>query len=128
MTISTSKIRKIIVMRKNRKEKGTRNLELLSNPHSKGEPFSRSFLVLLARIRESVKTIEVMIKIIGVKIDKKKIIFSDYIGPFDWKSNILYTKKIINFLINKLRWKGRVIRHQQNVSITQLLQIQNDEI
>jgi len=41
-TISTSKIRKIIEIRKNRKEKGRREELLGSNPHSKGEFFSRS--------------------------------------------------------------------------------------
>lgn len=41
-TISTSKIRKIIVIKKNRKEKGSREELLGSKPHSKGEFFSRS--------------------------------------------------------------------------------------
>jgi len=41
-TISTSKIKKIIEIRKNRKEKGRREELLGSNPHSKGEFFSRS--------------------------------------------------------------------------------------
>ncbi|KAF8480536.1 hypothetical protein F5888DRAFT_1787188 [Russula emetica] len=41
-TISTSKIKKIIVIKKNRKEKGIRDDLLGSNPHSKGEHFSRS--------------------------------------------------------------------------------------
>jgi hypothetical protein len=41
-TISTSKIKKIIVIKKNRKENGSREDLLGSNPHSKGEFFSRS--------------------------------------------------------------------------------------
>jgi len=41
-TISTSKIKKIIVIKKNRKENGNREELLGSNPHSKGEFFSRS--------------------------------------------------------------------------------------
>lgn len=41
-TISTSKIKKIIVIKKNRKEKGRRDELFGSNPHSKGEFFSRS--------------------------------------------------------------------------------------
>ncbi len=41
-TISTSKIKKIIVIKKNRNEKGRREDLLGSNPHSKGEFFSRS--------------------------------------------------------------------------------------
>ena len=40
--ISTSKIRKIIVIKKNRSENGIREELLGSNPHSKGEFFSRS--------------------------------------------------------------------------------------
>lgn len=40
--ISTSKIKKIIVIKKNCKEKGRRDEEKGSNPHSKGEFFSRS--------------------------------------------------------------------------------------
>jgi hypothetical protein len=41
ITISTSKIRKIIVSKKNRRENGIRLDELLSNPHSKEVDFSR---------------------------------------------------------------------------------------
>lgn len=41
-TISTSKIKKIIVIKKNRREKGSREELLGSNPHSNGEFFSRS--------------------------------------------------------------------------------------
>jgi hypothetical protein len=40
--ISTSKIRKITAMRKNRKENGSRADLVGSNPHSKGDIFSRS--------------------------------------------------------------------------------------
>lgn len=39
---STSKIRKITAIRKNRNEKGRRDTVLGSNPHSKGLDFSRS--------------------------------------------------------------------------------------
>lgn len=41
-TISTSKIRKMIVIKKNRSENGSREEDFWSNPHSKGESFSRS--------------------------------------------------------------------------------------
>lgn len=41
-TISTSKIKKIIAKRKNRREKGKRADLIGSKPHSKGEFFSRS--------------------------------------------------------------------------------------
>lgn len=40
--ISTSKIKKIIAIKKNRKEKGNRDEFKGSNPHSKGDIFSRS--------------------------------------------------------------------------------------
>ncbi len=40
--ISTSKIKKIIVIKKNRIEKGIRDEFIGSNPHSKGDDFSRS--------------------------------------------------------------------------------------
>jgi hypothetical protein len=39
--ISTSKIKKIIAIKKNRKEKGSRDELKGSNPHSNGELFSR---------------------------------------------------------------------------------------
>jgi hypothetical protein len=41
-TISISKTKKITVKRKNRVEKGKRAAAFGSNPHSKGEDFSRS--------------------------------------------------------------------------------------
>lgn len=41
-TISTSKIKKIIVIKKNRIEKGNREEFKGSKPHSKGDVFSRS--------------------------------------------------------------------------------------
>lgn len=47
IAISTSKIRKIIEIKKNRKEKGSRFAEFGSNPHSKGEAFSRLFFIFL---------------------------------------------------------------------------------
>lgn len=40
--ISTSKIKKIIVIKKNFNENGKRDEDIGSNPHSKGELFSRS--------------------------------------------------------------------------------------
>lgn len=48
--ISTSKIKKIIVIRKNRRENGRRDELLGSNPHSKGEHFSRSVIDFFDRI------------------------------------------------------------------------------
>jgi len=55
-TISTSKIRKIIARRKNRKEKGSRADLIGSNPHSKGEFFSRSLKARLERTQPSAIT------------------------------------------------------------------------
>lgn len=43
--ISISKIRKTIAIKKNRMEKGIREVFFGSNPHSKGEAFSRSKIV-----------------------------------------------------------------------------------
>jgi hypothetical protein len=40
--ISTSKIKKIIAIKKNRRENGKRDELKGSNPHSKGDIFSRS--------------------------------------------------------------------------------------
>jgi hypothetical protein len=46
--ISISKIRKITAIKKNWIENGTRAESIGSNPHSKGEGFSRSMLSFLA--------------------------------------------------------------------------------
>ena len=45
--ISISKIKNTIAIRKNRIEKGIREVFLGSKPHSKGETFSRSKIVFL---------------------------------------------------------------------------------
>ena len=55
-TISTSKIRKIIARRKNRREKGSRADFIGSNPHSKGDLFSRSLVVRLDKTNPSSMT------------------------------------------------------------------------
>lgn len=75
-------------MRKNRNEKGRRLLELVSNPHSKGEDFSRLILIFFAKISEINNTTDVIKKTIGIKKNNWSTIFSST-GPFDWKSNIL---------------------------------------
>lgn len=49
--ISISKTRKITANKKNRVEKGMRADLLGSNPHSKGELFSRSIEVRIERIK-----------------------------------------------------------------------------
>lgn len=59
ITISTSKIRKRIVTRKNRREKGIRALLRGSNPHSKGVSFSRCLdEVLPIAIARAIKEVE----------------------------------------------------------------------
>ena len=58
-TISTSKIKKIIANRKNRRENGNRADFIGSNPHSNGEFFSRSPVVRFAIIQpRSITTLE----------------------------------------------------------------------
>lgn len=88
--ISTSKIKKIIVIKKNRKENGNREDDFGSNPHSNGDAFSRSTRVFLERIEASnITTIEINIMIeLIVKIDI--IIYTINNRPYDWKSNILF--------------------------------------
>lgn len=87
---STSKIKNIIATIKNFKEKGIRDEFIGSNPHSKGEFFSRSLKDFLARIDDKI------IIIIEIKNDKKeaikiiKIIYTKKNRLFDWKSTILY--------------------------------------
>ena len=73
--ISTSKIRKITAIRKNRREKGNRADPLGSKPHSKGEAFSRSIIVFLAKAEDKIITIEAIRRITNTKREAKKIIF-----------------------------------------------------
>lgn len=127
--ISTSKIKKIIVIKKNRIENGRRDEDLGSNPHSKGDAFSRSTIVFLDRIdAKNITIIEINI-IILLMIKIEKIIYTINNRLYDWKSNILfilYRYKII-LLINKLIHIRIVIQYQQNVNIKQQLQIQNGD-
>lgn len=62
--ISTSKIKKIIAIKKNRIEKGRREEFIGSNPHSKGDVFSRSFIDFLERVEAKYITTIAIIKII----------------------------------------------------------------
>ena len=58
-TISTSKIKKIMASKKNRREKGSRADFIGSNPHSNGEFFSRSPVVRFAMTQpKSITTLE----------------------------------------------------------------------
>lgn len=88
--ISTSKIKKITVIKKKWRENGIRAEDLGSNPHSNGEHFSRSIKDFFDRI------IEIDIKILEINISKivteniKIIIYINLnFKLFDWKSNIL---------------------------------------
>lgn len=129
--ISTSKIKKIIVIKKKCKEKGIRAIDLGSNPHSNGDAFSWSIKDFLDKIKDKIiKIIEIKRKIED-RVNIKIIIYIKIIKLFEWKSNILnilYKYIIINFLINKLKYKGIIKQHQQNVNIMLLLQIRNDDL
>lgn len=60
--ISTSKIKKIIAIKKNCNEKGKRDDLIGSNPHSKGDAFSRSIKDFFDKIEASnITTIEIII-------------------------------------------------------------------
>lgn len=72
--ISTSKIKKIIVIRKNRKEKGSRDDDFGSNPHSNGEHFSRSASDFFDKIEASnITTIEIIIITDAIRVTDKII-------------------------------------------------------
>ena len=74
--ISTSKIKKIIVIKKNCKENGSRDDDFGSNPHSNGEDFSRSTKVFFDKIEaNSITTIEIII-IIELIVKIEKIIYT----------------------------------------------------
>lgn len=68
-TISTSKIKKIIVIRKNCSEKGIREDDFWSNPHSNGDNFSRSkkdFFEKKSDISITIFEINIMIIIVHI--------------------------------------------------------------
>lgn len=71
--ISTSKIKKIIAIKKNRIEKGVRDDFMGLNPHSNGALFSRLRLDFKAKIEDNDITIIEIIKKIKAKISKLKI-------------------------------------------------------
>lgn len=77
--ISTSKIKKITVIKKKWRENGIRALELGSNPHSNGEHFSRSINNFFDRIIDVIiKIFEIIIIIIVSKIIKLIIYIKKY--------------------------------------------------
>lgn len=87
--ISTSKIKKIIVIKKNRREKGSRDDVFGSKPHSNGDDFSRSEKVFFDRNEAKIITIDEIIIIIIVINKIENIIFTKIISLFNWKSNVL---------------------------------------
>jgi hypothetical protein len=88
--ISTSKIRKITAIKKNRSENGGRAGFLGSNPHSNGELFSRSSILFLDSIVVSIIINTDNKMVIDVIIGIIVIIYLVLIKLFDWKSNILF--------------------------------------
>ena len=87
--ISTSKIKKIMAIRKNRIENGIRDELRGSNPHSKGEDFSRSVVVFFDNKEAKIITIVAIIITIDLIIITEKIIYTKNFSPRDWKSRIL---------------------------------------
>lgn len=71
--ISTSKIKKIIAIKKKRIEKGVREDFMGLKPHSKGVFFSRLVTIFKAKTEEINITIEEIKKKIKAKINKLKI-------------------------------------------------------
>lgn len=69
--ISTSKIKKIIAIKKNRIEKGIREDLKGSNPHSNGAAFSRSLIIFFDKIEAKSIMINEIIIVIKVKIVNK---------------------------------------------------------
>lgn len=73
--ISTSKMRKIIAIKKNRIEKGIREELKGLNPHSKGDIFSRIMLDFKDKKEEIIITIKEIKKNSNDKTSKLKIIY-----------------------------------------------------
>ena len=88
--ISTSKIRKMTAIKKNCNEKGIRADDLGSNPHSKGDLFSRSEKVFFEIKFAIIITIIVIIKIVIEIKNVIMIIYANLFRSFDWKSKIIF--------------------------------------
>lgn len=74
--ISTSKIKKIIAIKKKCNEKGIRADDLGSKPHSNGEFFSRSIKVFFVIIVAKTIIIQTIIIIIKENLIKMKITYT----------------------------------------------------
>lgn len=77
--ISTSKIKKITAIRKNRKEKGSRDEDLGSNPHSNGDAFSRSIILFFDRREARIITAVTIKNANIIKVNKTRIIYSKFL-------------------------------------------------
>lgn len=87
--ISTSKIKKIIAIKKKCIENGNRDDDLGSNPHSNGDLFSRSVVVFFAVMFRIIISI-ILIIVITVAISIRDIITYTISRSFDWKSKIIF--------------------------------------
>lgn len=90
------------MIRKNRSENGRRVEELESNPHSKGEDFSRLSLNFAEIIKDRIIKIKETTKMDRTRIAKVKIIFSR-LSPSGWKPDILKLYLKDTYLISKLK-------------------------
>lgn len=86
--ISTSKIRKITAIKKNCSLNGIRDDVLGSKPHSKGDPFSRSYSDFFEIVDASIiRAMEIIRHMIAVSMIF--IYAYSFSRLFDWKSNVL---------------------------------------
>lgn len=100
--ISTSKIRKIIAIKKKCKEKGNREELNGSNPHSNGDLFSRSLIIFFDKILARIITSIAIVIIINLIQKIMYIIYIIIIKLYDWKSYILFILyKLITSSINR---------------------------
>ena len=121
--ISTSKIKKITAIKKNRSENGHRADPFGSNPHSNGEFFSRSVILFFDNIEEIVISIAVIIIVIKEEYRISRITLLADGKLFGWRPNILYyISKVSSYPISRLIQIKRVKLRQRSVSIMQLLQ------
>lgn len=90
--ISTSKIRKITAIKKNRREKGKRADLFGSNPHSNGDDFSRSKMVFLDKTIDNIIRMVDKIKINIIKVKVTIIIYFDYTNLLIGSQIYYYTK------------------------------------
>ncbi|XP_049847680.1 uncharacterized protein LOC126302173 [Schistocerca gregaria] len=100
--ISTSKIKKITAIRKNRIENGIRADLFGSNPHSNGDLFSRSLINFFDSVVARIITIIGIINLMKTLVDRIRIVFLDLYQAFCLEVKCtIYTRKTIIYLINK---------------------------